>query len=225
MRELDVMALALGGHEPQWRTCGCGREVMAVPCWDCLKAQREDEERYERARAANVPRGHEWAIGATDAELATRVRLEPEQGLTVDTARKLVLGARRALLVGGVGMGKTSLVVNCLGRRRSDAYFVRAESIARERVTRPLGRGEGPMYEQAMRVPILVLDDIGSEGKLEQEREAVSNLIRDRFADDLVTWVTTGLSSVQLKSRYDEAVTDRLMGRHGAVAIVFERDK
>jgi DNA replication protein DnaC len=212
-------------QEPEWLRCECGKESMAVPCWDCCGAQREAEARRERALHANVPKGHSWATLENADLLRQRVRLAAKTGeepIDVLEAANRVLGSTRALLVGPAGTGKTSLIVACLNARRSDAYFVGANVIGRERMTRSLGHGEGPAYDRAIAVPILVLDDLGAEGSTQVERDAVSSLIRERFADDMTTWVTTGLSSEQLRQRYDEAVLSRLMSRHGVYRLIFK---
>lgn len=211
-REQDWTAALLSGAAPAFVRCGCGTLTMRSPCWECDAAAREARERRERARMANVPPAFAWAHRGNLALL--RERCQPRD-VTVDDALEAVLAGRRVLLVGGAGSGKTSLAVAALNDRRSEAMFVTATAIARERMNRALGHGEGPLFERAVSSPILVLDDLGAEGSSAPEREAVGLLIRERFDVDAVTWITSGLSSTEMAARYDAGVVSRIVQRHG----------
>lgn len=65
--------------------------------------------------------------------------------------------------------------------------------------------------EHWMRVPLLVLDDLGAEAKTDQVSQSIHELIDRRFRDELRTVITTNLSSKDLASRYGDRIFERLV--------------
>jgi len=157
-----------------------------------------------------IPPAYRWArFGAY--ELSQRV---PEASTAVAEAS---CAEPRVCLMGVSRAGKTSLAVAMIRewvlRARRPAAFVHAYRLGVARIQHPAGHGEPEAVDVAMRMPLIVLDDLGSER--DHALSAVPDVIFERDAQALPTWVTTGLTREQLVKRYGL----------GVVARVFERAK
>jgi DNA replication protein DnaC len=123
----------------------------------------------------------------------------------------------RVCLMGVSRAGKTSLGVAMIrawvARARRPAAFVHAYRLGTARIQHPAGHGEPEAVDVAMRMPLILLDDLGSER--DHVMSAVPDVIFERDAQARSTWVTTGLTREQLVKRYGL----------GVVARVFERAK
>jgi DNA replication protein DnaC len=210
--------------------CGAGIEVdaecpIALVCDACAAADqaRRDEARAARARAiaeakprrvleaflATVPKL--YAAAAFDhPELAARVR--PPEKLR---EAQMAAGAHRIVLRGGAGTGKTTLAV-ALCRARiaqtgENAAFVHAHKLSTARSKIKLGEGEAPIVELAMRVPLLLIDDLGTE--LATHNEALTEVIQERHAEDRATVITTGLTVAEVTARYGDGIARRVFER------------
>jgi hypothetical protein len=121
----------------------------------------------------------------------------------------------RVCLAGAARAGKTSLGVAMLRRwvshARRPAAFVHAYRLAIARIMHPAGHGEPELVELAMRAPLVLIDDLGSER--DHALSAIADVIVERHAECRPTWVTTGMVREQLVKRYG----------HGVAARVFER--
>jgi hypothetical protein len=124
-------------------------------------------------------------------------------------ARVCVMGISRA--------GKTSLAVAMLRQWVASSgrcgAFLAAYRLGIARLQHPAGHGEPELVEIAMRTPLVLLDDLGSER--DHVMNAIPDVLFERHAQNLPTWVTTGLTRDQLVQRYGL----------GVVARVFERAK
>jgi len=67
------------------------------------------------------------------------------------------------------------------------------------------------LVETAMRAPLVLLDDIGSERDF--PTNPIPDVIFERHAQDLPTWATTGLTRDPLVVRYGAGVVARLFER------------
>jgi DNA replication protein DnaC len=157
-----------------------------------------------------IPPAYRWA--RFDAgELGERV---PKAALEQAGAAS---AESRVCLMGIARAGKTSLGVAMLrawvARTRRPAAFVHAYRLGVARIQHPAGQGEPEAVDVAMRMPLILLDDLGSER--DHAFSAVPDVIFERDAQSLPTWVTTGLTREQLVKRYGL----------GVVARVFERAK
>lgn len=88
----------------------------------------------------------------------------------------------------------------------------------------PLGEGEPPDLVDARKALVLVLDDLG----LERDPCEIIDVIHARYETGLVTWTTTGLGLDELRSKYGEAVTRRLVEGQtspGRLVSCFEKAK
>ena len=116
------------------------------------------------------------------------------------------------LLHGGSGLGKTFLL-NCVGHEAQDllmdlknAYFSRNEEAA----------------EAYFDAELLLIDDLGMEPLMENITvEQIYNLLSSREKRGLYTVITTNLSRDELKKRYTERMTSRLLDPRTGMAIAF----
>jgi hypothetical protein len=121
----------------------------------------------------------------------------------------------RVCLMGSSRAGKTSLGVAMLrawvAHHERGAVFVAAHRLGVARIQHPAGRGEAELVEAAMTAPLVLLDDLGSERDF--PTNPIADVIFERHAQDLPTWMTTGLTRQPLVARYGAGVVARLFER------------
>jgi hypothetical protein len=175
------------------------------------KPLQDANPRLRRASASlerSIPSAYRWCH--MDApELPERVYV-PAIGIAKNAChepRICVMGSSRA--------GKTSLAVAMLRAWVSKygrvAMFVPAHRLGVARLQHAAGHGEPEVVETAMRVPLVLLDDVGSERDF--PTNPIPDVIFERHAQDLPTWVTTGLTREQLVKRYGLGVVARVFER------------
>lgn len=174
------------------------------------RARRERHRAVSRSVEAIPPRFRGLALG-DPAKLA-------ERGITV----ALVEQSRRAITapgvvwMGPVGSGKTTLAcasMNTWAHKRErppSLLFANATELACARTRHPLGAGEPPLVEQAMRVDLLVLDNLGDEVALSTSGETIREVVAHRYDYCLPTWVTTAAEMEALRARYEAGTIRRL---------------
>ncbi len=127
----------------------------------------------------------------------------------------------KLVFAGRTGAGKTSLAVACLRRWAASAgrvaAFVHAYELAVARLQHPAGHGEPELVEHAMMLPMVLVDDIGSER--EMAGNAVHDVVFARHAEDRALWVTTGLTRAQLVTRYGAGIVRRLLERARVIQV------
>ncbi len=196
--------------------CSCGQPFDGAQnrrCRACWQADRWAK-RVEEARAS-IPKRFRWACGVNVETLCGRIKAAPEL-----VARALANPPSTDFtLIGDTAVGKTSLAVAMLDawvrqdpETRHGARFVEAYTLAGARARHPLGQGEAPQVAEVMRVPMLVIDDLGSE--VDDRRNVLADVIFHRHNEELPTWITTGWSAEQLVGRYGSQVIRRLV-EHG----------
>lgn len=111
------------------------------------------------------------------------------------------------LLMGGVGTGKTT-IASALCRCWCDILTTPAMQ-ACDLIADRLKTDEGYKYEVAFHKGLLVLDDLGTEGKVYGE-EALPFIIYRRYERNLPTIITTNYDSKRIAERYGERIADRL---------------
>jgi DNA replication protein DnaC len=182
------------------------------------KDHEPDRDRGREALAAlerTVPHAYRWArFGAPG--LAERV-----SGLEDQAQARTIWRHPRLIFMGASGVGKTSLAVACLRRRVAEsgkpAGFFHAYLLGVARIQHLAGRGEPEIVENAMKLPLALLDDVGSE------RDTAANALPDvifvRHAEDRPLWVTTGLGRPQLIARYGAGIVRRLFERAAVIQV------
>lgn len=129
------------------------------------------------------------------------------------------LSVVRAAFIGPPGAGKTSLAVAMLravladyaktGNMFMDARhrYVSAYALAKARATSPLGE-ESALVDSALRAPLLLVDELGGEEP--RHASAVAEVLYERHAAELPTWVTTGATPKAIADRYGGGIARRV---------------
>jgi hypothetical protein len=176
-----------------------------------------NQQRRSDARAAlerTIPASYQWASFSAP-ELPARV---PAPSISAGQSswrepRICVMGICRA--------GKTSLAVAMLRQwvasSERAAAFLHAYKLGVARIQHPAGHGEPESVELAMRAPLVLLDDLGSER--DHALSAVPDVIFERHAENRPTWVTTGLTHDQLVKRYGPGVVARIFERAKVIRV------
>jgi hypothetical protein len=199
-----------GASVDEWfrRTFGS----MPAPTADMDAAENGAcRERRKEALAAlerTLPPAYRWASFSAP-ELPARVP-PPSIGVAQSSWRE-----PRLCVMGICRAGKTSLAVAMLRQwatwSERAAAFLHAHRLGVARIQHPAGHGEPEIVELAMRAPLVLLDDLGSER--DHALSAVPDVIFERHAENRPTWVTTGLTRDQLVKRYGPGVVARIFER------------
>jgi DNA replication protein DnaC len=224
---LDSLGSALEAQMTHRATCTARRcdQCQRYPCGTCGKPADHTGQcapcvvAASKARTAaevreSLPMAHRDATFAS----AWLLGLVPPQDLS--RAHEAV-SASRVVLAGPPGAGKTSLAAamfQARGDRR--AMFTSSFAIARARANAPLGR-EAELVARAFDTPLLVVDELGSEEH--RPGSAVLEVIFERAYASMPTWITTGMTSAELATRYGGGTMRRLT--EGATTIVLPRPK
>lgn len=128
------------------------------------------------------------------------------------------------LLFGGSGLGKTFLL-HCVEQevrtRGVDTLYVTAYDLLMALKTAffsNLGDGAADYFN----VSLLLIDDLGMEPLIENVTvEQIYNLLNSRIARGLATAISTNLPLTDLKKRYTERITSRLMDINSSQHIQF----
>lgn len=129
------------------------------------------------------------------------------------------------LLHGGSGLGKTYLL-NCVGNdarsRGVETLCVTAYDLLMDLKNAYFSRG-GDSAQAYFDVPLLLVDDLGMEPLMENITvEQIYNLLNARLLKGLYTVISTNLSRAELKQRYTERLSSRLLDPRTGLAIPFQ---
>ncbi len=213
-----VFSLAAAGALPgesleDWFVRTFGKPPPPTPDMD-IPHDPYQEDRRREVRAAlerTIPPSFQWARFAAP-QLALRL-LSPGAASEGQAACESV----RTCLIGAARAGKTSLGVAMLRRRVAKtgvgAMFFHAHRLGIARIQHPAGHGEPAIIDDAIHIPLALIDDLGSERDM--STNAIPDVVFERHAASRATWITTGLTREQLVTRYGQ----------GAVARIFEGAK
>lgn len=121
-------------------------------------------------------------------------------------------------MVGGVGSGKTLLNVAAMNslpyylKRKTSAYFLDWRSFIAQSIVTP-AKDRGPLkdiIDQAQRVEVLVLDEVGAEEETKYTAPIINELVGSAAKDGRSVWITTNLKAKNLKEVIGERTVDRL---------------
>ena len=188
---------------------------------ECLKkayqqalAQADGNERENQTFAAFDPmRFPDTPLPGTD------VTQREYMNVVRDKCRRFAANAgsgpiKTLLLHGGSGLGKTFLL-NCVGNdarsRGVETVYVTAYDLLNDLKNAYFSRG-GESAQAYFDAPLLLIDDLGMEPLMENVTvEQIYNLLNTRLVRGLYTGVSTNLTRVELKQRYTERFTSRLL--------------
>ena len=129
------------------------------------------------------------------------------------------------LLHGGSGLGKTFLLgcVEAAVREKGvDTLYTTAYDLLNELKNAFFSRG-GESAQVFFDVPLLLIDDLGMEPLMENITvEQIYNILNARLVRGLHTAVSTNLSREELRARYTERVSSRLLDTRTGMAIFFQ---
>lgn len=191
----------------RWVCRGCGSEIpFPGPCSGCAASLAEKRWRAHATRG--VPSKAKCA--ALDSDWLKALAGPENMSRAAASVR-----AVRCTFVGPAGSGKTSLAAAmfnawCDVHARAGGrlpMFVRAYELARARRNASLGT-EAPLIAAALTCPLLVVDELG--GDPDVHASAVYEVIHERHASDLATWITTGVGPKELAARYGAGITRRV---------------
>ena len=131
---------------------------------------------------------------------------------------------RTLLLHGGSGLGKTYLlrcVENAARTKGVDALYVTAYDLLAALKNAYFSR-TGDTAQEYFDVTLLLIDDLGMEPLMENITvEQIYHLLSDRLNRGLYTALSTNLNRVELKQKYSERVSSRLLDARTGMALPF----
>ncbi len=164
-----------------------------------------------------------WTHTATDE--AIEEKLDP---VLKRFASEPDLTTRTALVLGPTGVGKSASMALALKRAvwrpkpYCSATWFYARALAHAQRQYPLGKGDCPEVETATDCALLILDDLG----LERDPAELVDVVHARYEKKRPTWTSSGLTMPELRERYGDAFSRRLVeGRDqpGRVVSVFPK--
>ncbi len=167
---------------------------------------------------ANLPKGRFEGLGLADLDWD---RLEPpEVGRAVrDFAQHLEIWQAEGMgltLMGNVGTGKTHAAVGLIklacGLGIEARFMTMDELLGAIKATYDEGRGEAELLAELAELPLLALDDLGTENPTPWARDRLYTLINRRYLAQRPTIVTTNLGLDALAERLGERTVSRLWG-------------
>lgn len=148
---------------------------------------------------------------------ARRERIRRERALLDPRIRnpKLLTALRRldtrcALLLGPTGEGKTSAALWAKLRHRGT--WMTARDLGASERRHPLGEELPPLLREALRAPVLYLDDLGTEET--RDLGVIQYVIDQRYASGRATFVTSGLTPKGLADYLGAPTLRRLVEQH-----------
>lgn len=190
------------------RFCDCFEaRLRARQCEDGSMAAT-DEQCFERFNPQLAPE-----------EDSQRARLMKVKQLCEDYANDFPNTAQRNLMLfGSGGLGKTFLL-NCVYQRVMARGYsaVRVTAFRMFEAMRRQHVGNDENYDgftALIEAPLLLIDDLGTEPMMRNiTLEYLFTLLNERIAARRHTMLCTNLTPVQLKERYGERVTSRLLDK------------
>ncbi len=122
------------------------------------------------------------------------------------------------LLMGGTGLGKTHLstaVARCVIDKGYDVRYVTAINLLADFEAKRFGSAGADADDATadyLSCDLLILDDLGTEVGNQFTLSCIYNLIDSRLNSGLPTVISTNLGQQELRSRYNDRVTSRLLG-------------
>ena len=202
---------------------------LQKPCQCLLSAYRQALSSQEEGMAGQTfstfdeTRFPEEPLPGTDVTQREYMRIVRDRCLQY--AMGVFQGPVKTLLLhGGSGLGKTFLLhcVEAKARERGvDTLYVTAYDLLMQLKNAYFSRN-GETAQEYFDASLLLIDDLGMEPLMENITvEQFYNLLNSRLTRGLYTAVSTNLSREELRARYTERLSSRLLDTRGGMAIPF----
>ena len=179
-----------------------------------------EEQTFERFDLSRFP---EEPLPGTDVTQREYMRLMRDKCRAFADA--VPQGGKRTLLLHGAsGLGKTYLL-NCIGHavraRGVEVIYTTAYDLFLRLKNAYFSR-TGEDAQEYFDVPLLLIDDLGMEPLMEGITvEQMYHLLNSRMTRGVYTAISTNLSRVELKEKYTERVSSRLLDTHTGLVLPF----
>ncbi len=200
------------------RRCKCFQAVYLKALSETGGREEASFERFDESRFPETP------LPGTDVTQREYMRVVRER------CEKYAAGVpggkiKTLLLHGGSGLGKTFLlgcVENAVRKKGVDTLYITAYDLL-DALRNAFFSRTGDSAQVFFDVPLLLIDDLGMEPLMENITvEQIYNLLNARLLRGLYTAVSTNLSREELRGRYTERVSSRLLDTRTGMAIFFQ---
>jgi len=162
--------------------------------------------------------------GVFPEEGGQRARMMDVKEALLRFAKKFPDNPKKLLLfLGNAGVGKSyalSSLLKEIQKKERDILYISAARLFDYLHKYRLGEAEDVSFIYAARV--LAVDDLGSEPMTQNvTREFLFDILMSREKEGLFTFLVTNNSLLQLKERYTERVSSRLMSKESALVVKF----
>ena len=193
---------------PVREPCDCLKRAYQQKLRDLIGLGRNAEETFETYNAKIIPEVPAGDTGITQRELSEIARTYCEKW--ADSYPDIQ--NRDMLLTGPSGLGKSFLMHAMAARlieRGINVLMISAYSFLQMARKSYFEAEDG--VKELMQVPVLMLDDLGSEPLMQNITvEQLFHLINERQRRGLSTVISTNLTLKELRERYTERIASRL---------------
>lgn len=210
--------------EPIREMCSCLRAAYDARLYQQVGLRDPENQSFEHFDPSLFPTAPMEALhGASQRQMMTVFRKKTEEYAN----NYPDVPARDLLLTGASGLGKTFLM-HCIAKRLLDrgqsVMLISAYRFLEFARKAYLGHGDEEM-QALLRADVLMMDDLGSEPLMENITiNSLFNLLNERRADCLGTIFSTNLSLKELRERYSERITSRLLDAQQCTVFHFVGD-
>ena len=198
-------------------------------CPECWKIERNEELRKEKVADAHYFLSLPKRLKGMSFDNYRPANSKAAEALEI--CKKFAADMKGGLiLIGSVGTGKTHLAVaicNAFCDAGKRAKLVTIPEIIRavrstwgNRAEYSNGETEEDVIEKYSVIPLLVIDEIGSQYGTDGERIIISEIINNRYNNELPTVLIGNVTMTQATEYLGERVIDRV--RHGGRVVVFD---
>ena len=193
------------------KRCKCIMEIVK-------RAAAEELNRSSPMRLAGF---HEFSLNYYDDKAATmlgctaREAMSENFGFCKSYAEDFHLPAKSILMRGKTGLGKTHLSLSIasvvIEKGYSVIYGSAPDLFRRIEKEHFSNSGDDATIEAIETADLLILDDIGAEFESKFYNSVFYNIINNRLNADLPTIISTNLDLSEIKERYGDRITSRLL--------------